>query len=120
MESGDFPDHPVADAAESIMVEGEVADFSVGLDPRPRFPDGRCAVVHLIQPGRALFLQEHLLRKIYVTVVHQHIQQIRDRQEACVEAFSVGYDQFRQPLDCLLLGRSAQQAESDRNHVATL
>ncbi|MNW67571.1 hypothetical protein D3C74_461730 [compost metagenome] len=55
-----------------------------------------------------------------MAMVHQHIQQVRDRQEAGVQTLAVRFDQFHQPFDSLLLGSSAQEPERDRNHVAAL
>lgn len=47
----------------------------------PMIPvDGGRTMIHPhTNPGRAGFLQEHLLRQVGMAMVHQHIQQVRAR-----------------------------------------
>src|ERR1700680_712478 len=80
--------HPFAHSPVRIVIEGIhrlVLKRSIGLDPVPALPDGRCTVKHWVKPGGVISPVEQQICCVLIAEAAEHLEQMRRTQEPCRE-----------------------------------
>ena len=99
----------VADGADPVLVKAV-----------PALPDGGGSHFHLVEPGRALLIHQHLICGVPAAVVCQSKQNIRRSGEAGADAVIRAFGQGCEILCGVLLFTALQHVEIQRKNIACL
>jgi len=119
-EAAHDPVHPVGDRAERIVVEGGHLSgvYRAVREHRiPSFPDSGRAHGYRVEPGRALALEEELVRLVSVAGLGERVSDERGSGEPGGDTVAGLCAQFCEPVTCQGLVGRVQQAERDREGV---
>ena len=101
------------------MVQG-FAGVSIGVNARPRFPDGRCTLLDLVQPAGGRVLQQQFVGRVGVSVLRKHFAQERRGQKAGIQMTAVVQHHLVQLVGRRLALGFIQQTECNGTDIFTL
>ena len=101
------------------MVQG-FTGVSIGVNARPRFPDGGSALFDLIEPAGGGILQQQLVSGVGVSVLRKHFAQERRGQKAGIQMTAVVQHHLVQRIRSGLALSFIQQTECNGTDIFTL
>ena len=113
------PKQPAADSTVGVMVQ-RFTGVSIGVNARPRFPDGSSALFDLIEPAGGGILQQQLVSGVGVSVLRKHFAQERRGQKAGVQMTAVVQHHLVQRIRSGLALSFIQQTECNGTDIFTL
>ena len=119
MDAAHTAEQPAADGTVGVMVQG-FTGVSIGVNARPRFPDGGSALFDLIEPAGGGILQQQFVGRVGVSVLRKHFAQERRGQKAGIQMTAVVQHHLVQRIRSGLALSFIQQTERNGTDIFTL